>query len=118
MYSYSFTHKYDTIFLHYSRITRRYLMKKRLSIVLLILLSITLVFTSCGKKAAAPAAVAPAATVAPAPAPAAPAKVAVDADAVLLAAAKEYFPALATSNNMISAKDLKALLDDNPVVYS
>ncbi|MDY0304157.1 MAG: rhodanese-like domain-containing protein [Sphaerochaeta sp.] len=89
-------------------------MKKRLSIVLLILLSITLVFTSCGKKAAAPAAVAPAATVAPAPAPAAPAKVAVDADAVLLAAAKEYFPALATSNNMISAKDLKALLDDNP----
>ena len=90
-------------------------MKKRLSIVLVVLLlAMTLVFTGCGKKQATPAAVAPAATVAPAPAPAAPAKVALDADAVLLAAAQEYFSALSTSNNMIAAKDLKALLEDNP----
>ena len=90
-------------------------MKKRLSIVLVVLLlAMTLVFTGCGKKQATPAAVAPAATVAPAPAPAAPAKVALDADAVLLAAAQEYCSALSTSNNMIAAKDLKALLEDNP----
>ncbi|MGI6466774.1 MAG: rhodanese-like domain-containing protein [Sphaerochaetaceae bacterium] len=86
-------------------------MKKKFSIALLIvLLSAMLVFTGCGKKEAA-------ATVAPAAAPAATAPAAtpaIDKDAVLLEAAKEYFAAIATNNNMISAADVKATLDDNP----
>ena len=38
----------------------------------------------------------------------------IDADAVLNAAAQEYFAALSASNNMIASADLKAMLDDNP----
>lgn len=93
-------------------------MKHKLSYVLfLALLALALVFTGCGKKeAAATAAPAqPAAVAAPAPTPApAPAAPAIDKDAVLMAAAKDYFDQVATSNNMMAAKDLKAMLDDNP----
>lgn len=89
-------------------------MKHKLSLaLLLVLLTFALVFTGCGKKEAAvtPAPAQPAVVAAPAPAPAAPA---IDKNAVLMAAAKDYFDQIATSNNMIGAKDLKAMLDDNP----
>jgi rhodanese-related sulfurtransferase/predicted small lipoprotein YifL len=93
-------------------------MKKRIILMmLLVLLTMTLVFTGCGKKAeepAAPAAQAAPAQPAAAPQPAEPAKPAIDEEAVLLAAAKDYFAQVATSNNLISAKDLSMMLEDNP----
>lgn len=84
-------------------------MKRRLTL-LIVLLALVLAFTGCTKKAAAPAA--PVA-VAPA-APVEVAKPALDKDAVLLKAAQEYFAQLANGNNMMPAKDLKQMMDDNP----
>lgn len=93
-------------------------MKHKISLVLvLVLLSMVLVFTGCGKKevAATPAATPAAPVAAPAPAPApAPAAPAIDKNAVLVSAAENYFTQIATSNNMIAAKDVKAMMDDNP----
>ncbi|NLV85202.1 MAG: rhodanese-like domain-containing protein [Spirochaetales bacterium] len=101
---------------------------KRQSWILLVVMVLVLAiaFTGCSKKEtpaatttaqAAPAAVqaAPATQTAPAAAPT-PVKPALDKDAVLLSAAKTYFTQLSQGNNMISAKDLKAALDDNPDV--
>jgi rhodanese-related sulfurtransferase len=105
--------------------------RKMLFGVALVLVALMIVFTGCAKKeaaapapapvvAAAPAVVAPApapavvaapAVVMPAPAPVAPA---IDKTAVLLKAAKAYFPLVTQSNNMIASKDVKALLTDNP----
>jgi len=75
-----------------------------------VLLSV-LALTGCGKKEATPTATAPAPAAAVAAAPAEPA---IDKDAVLTAAAKEYFAQIATNNNIMSATDLKDMLDDNP----
>lgn len=94
-------------------------MKKKITIVLLlVLLSLSLVITGCGKKEAAaptaPAAQAAPAQVAATPQVAAPAKPAIDKDAVLVAQAKDYFDQVASNNNLISAKDLNMMLEDNP----
>mgnify|MGYP001072838810 CR=1 FL=1 len=94
-------------------------MKKRITLVLLlVLLATSLVLTGCGQKAqpaaqSAPPSAPPAAA-AQVAAPAAPAAPAIDKDAVLLAAAKDYFAQVAISNNMISAKDVSMMLEDNP----
>jgi rhodanese-related sulfurtransferase len=97
-------------------------MKKKITlVVLLVLLALSLVLTGCGKKAepvataapAAPAAQAAPAQPAPAPAPQ-PAAPKIDKDAVLIAAAKDYFTQVASNNNLISAKDLNQMLEDNP----
>lgn len=93
-------------------------MKKITLLLLFVLLSATLVLTGCGKKEAAapaaPSAQAAPAQSAPAPQPAAPAQPAIDKDAVLLAQAKTYFSQVASNNNLISAKDLSMMLEDNP----
>lgn len=93
-------------------------MKKITLLLLFVLLSATLVLTGCGKKEAAapaaPAAQAAPAQPAPAPQPVAPASPAIDKDAVLLAQAKTYFAQVASNNNLISAKDLSMMLEDNP----
>ena len=69
----------------------------------------------CGKKEAeAPATPAVKAAPAAAPAPAAPAKPTIDKDAVLTAQAKDYFAQVVSNNNLISAKDLNMMLEDNP----
>lgn len=87
-------------------------MKRRFIVALFVLLlAFALVFTGCAKKEEAKPAPAAAA---PAPAPAVAAKAAVDKDAVLMAAAKDYFAQLATGNNLINAADLKQMLSDNP----
>ena len=87
-------------------------MKRRFTVALFVLLlAFALVFTGCAKKEEAKPAPAAAA---PAPAPAVAAKAAVDKDAVLMAAAKDYFAQLATGNNLINAADLKKMLADNP----
>ncbi|MBS4021405.1 MAG: rhodanese-like domain-containing protein [Dethiobacter sp.] len=49
-----------------------------------------------------------------APSPAEPAKPALDPQQVILEAAKGYFPKVTDSNNIISAENLKDLLDSNP----
>jgi rhodanese-related sulfurtransferase len=112
-YSYYFIDKYGSISRESESLEGERLMKKRLSLLLFVLvIGAMLIFTGCGKKEAAPQAAAPAvAAPAPAPAPAAPA---VDKDAVLLEAGQNYFAQLATSNNMIGAADVRAMLDDNP----
>lgn len=105
-------------FIYQSHPLKESTMKHKVTLtLLLVLLTLALVFTGCGKKetAAAPAPAQPVATAAPAPAPApAPAAPAIDKTAVLMAAAEDYFSQVATSNNLIAAKDLKAMLDDNP----
>jgi|SRR5690554_4224930 len=92
-------------------------MKKRIYLtLLLVLLAASLVLTGCGKQETQSAAPAPpAATAQPAAAPApAPAAPAIDTEAILLAAAKDYFTQVATNNNLISANDLNMMLEDNP----
>ncbi|MCK9286652.1 MAG: rhodanese-like domain-containing protein [Sphaerochaetaceae bacterium] len=96
-------------------------MKKRFwAFAIVLVLVVVIGLTGCGKKAEAPTqAAAPApttTTVAPAVQPAVtqPAAPAIDKDAVLVTAAKDFFAQIAQSNNMISAKDLKTMLDDNP----
>lgn len=81
---------------------------------MLVLLVVSLVLTGCGKKEAESAAPAAVAQPAPAPQPVAPAAPVIDKDAILLAAAKDYFTQVATNNNLISAKDVNMMLEDNP----
>lgn len=86
-------------------------MKRRFSVTLFVLLlAAALLFTGCAKKEAAQ----PAAPVAAAPAPVEVAKPALDKDAVLMAAATEYFEQLANGNNIMQAAAVKQMLDDNP----
>jgi rhodanese-related sulfurtransferase len=87
-------------------------------VLLLLLLTFGLLFTGCGKKEAeapaAPAVQTAPAQPAPAPKPAEPAAPVIDKEALLLAQAKEYFSQVATNNNLIAAKDLNQMLQDNP----
>ena len=85
-------------------------MKRRFTVALFVLLlAFALVFTAAPRRKKKRHSAA-----APAPAPAVAAKAAVDKDAVLMAAAKDYFAQLATGNNLINAADLKQMLTDNP----
>ena len=93
-------------------------MKRKMLFGVAILLVVFLVALSgCAKKeAAAPApAPTPAPVVAAAPVPApVPATPAIDKEAILLKAAKAYFPLVAQSNNFMSSADVVAMLQDNP----
>lgn len=83
-------------------------MKQKFSLILfVVLLTLAVAFTGCAKKETVTVATQPAATVAVA-------EKTIDKDAILLDAAISYFSQLATSNNMISAAEVKAMLDDNP----
>ncbi len=86
-------------------------MKHKFSLTLfVVLLTLTLAFTGCGKKEASVVATQPAAKVETV----AVVEKTVDKDGVLLDAALDYFAQLATGNNMISVAEVKAMLDDNP----
>ncbi len=90
-------------------------MKKKITILMIALLLITLFVTvGCKKQeAAVPAAAQPVAVVEKA-APAAPVAPVIDKDALLLAKAKEYFAATATNSNAIKPADVYNMLNDNP----
>lgn len=87
-------------------------MKKKITILMIALLLITLFVTVGCKKEEAAAPAAPVAAVAEKKVEAA--KPALDKEALLLAKAKEYFVATATNNNLIKPADVNSMLTDNP----
>lgn len=88
---------------------------KKFAFILTVLLIVAFLFVGCAKKEEAPVASTPAPAVQAAPAAAAaPAPAPIDKDALLMEAAKGYFAAVATGNNMITAKDVQAMIEDNP----
>lgn len=88
-------------------------MKKKITILMIALLLITLFVTIGCKKEEAAAPVTPTAAVEK-KVTTAPAKPAIDKEALLLAKAKDYFAATATNNNMIKPADVNNMLLDNP----
>ncbi len=89
-------------------------MKKKITILMIALLLITLFVTVGCKKEEAAAPVAPVVTEEKSVVDVAPAKPAIDKEALLLAKAKDYFTATATNNNLIKPADVNSMLNDNP----